>query len=81
MGLTVDVHLCHTMYQMIQRFLPSVGIRKCLFPRVMGESGAKVSLRVAPPVENESYPTVGIRETGWSPDKEWLRHTISSRHL
>jgi hypothetical protein len=36
----------------------------------MGEGGAKVSLKVAPPVENESYPTVGIRETGWSPESE-----------
>ena len=63
MGLTVDVHPFHNVVNDTM-VLPSVGIRKCLFPRVMGEIGAKVSLRVAPPVENESYPTVGIRETG-----------------
>ena len=69
MGLTVDVHLCPhdvvnttTVPACIKRYKLSVGIRKCLFPRVMGESGAKVSLRVAPPVENEGLPAVGIRE-------------------
>jgi len=36
----------------------------------MEESGAEVRHKVTPPVEIESYPTVGIRETGWSPESE-----------
>jgi len=47
---------------MIQAHHPSEGMREFLFPLVMGESGAEVRHKVTPPVENESYPTVGIRE-------------------